>query len=82
MGEDKNRHFRVSFTDKLKVYFKGSEVTSDGGLIAVRPACLPVRQAGRQAGNLMSNWNSRLWLKNFYLTPDMEEIFNTSCPNS
>ena len=36
MGEDKNRHFRVSFTDKLKVYFKGSEVTSDGGLIAVR----------------------------------------------
>jgi len=43
MGEDKNRHFRVSFTDKLKVYFKGSEVTSDGGLIAVRPACLPVR---------------------------------------
>ena len=43
MGVDKNRHFRVSFTDKLKVYFKGSEVTSDGGLIAVRPACLPVR---------------------------------------
>jgi len=36
MGEDKNRYFRVSFTDKLKVYFKGSEVTSDGGLIAVR----------------------------------------------
>lgn len=36
MGEDKNRHFRVSFTDKLKVYFKGSEVTSDGGLIAAR----------------------------------------------
>jgi hypothetical protein len=36
MGEDKNRHFKVSFTDKLKVYFKGSEVTSDGGLIAVR----------------------------------------------
>ena len=47
MGEDKNRHFRVSFTDKLKVYFKGSEVTSDGGLIAVRPACLPVRPACR-----------------------------------
>ncbi len=36
MGEDKNRHFRVSFTDKMKVYFKGSEVTSDGGLIVVR----------------------------------------------
>jgi len=36
MGEKKNHCFRVSFTDKLKVYFKGSEVTSDGGLIAVR----------------------------------------------
>ncbi len=36
MGETKNRHFRVTFTDKLKVFFKGSEVTSDGGLIAVR----------------------------------------------
>lgn len=36
MGETKNRHFRVTFTDKLKVFFKGSEVTSDGGLIVVR----------------------------------------------
>jgi hypothetical protein len=36
MGESKNHCFRFNFTDKLKVYFKGSEVTSDGGLIAVR----------------------------------------------
>ena len=36
MGEAKNHYFRLSFTDKLKVFFKGSEITSDGGLIAVR----------------------------------------------
>ena len=36
MGETKNHYFRLSFTDKLKVFFKGSEVTSDGGLIAIR----------------------------------------------
>lgn len=36
MGENKNHYFRLNFTDKLKVHFKGSEVTSDGGLIAVR----------------------------------------------
>ena len=36
MGEAKNHCFRLSFTDKLKVFFKGSEITSDGGLIAVR----------------------------------------------
>jgi len=36
MGESKNHCFRLNFTDKLKVFFKGSEVTSDGGLIAVR----------------------------------------------
>ncbi|MDI6788808.1 MAG: IS1380 family transposase [Planctomycetota bacterium] len=36
MGENKNHYFRLSFTDKLKAYFKGSEITSNGGLIAVR----------------------------------------------
>jgi len=36
MGEKKNHYFRLNFTDKLKVHFKGSEVTSDGGLIAIR----------------------------------------------
>jgi hypothetical protein len=36
MGESKNHCFRLNFTDKLKVFFKGSEVTSDGGLIAIR----------------------------------------------
>jgi hypothetical protein len=36
MGEDKKHHFKFSFTDKVKAYFKGSEVTSDGGLVAIR----------------------------------------------
>jgi hypothetical protein len=36
MGEKKNHCFRFSFTDKLKAYVKGSEITSDGGLIIVR----------------------------------------------
>ena len=27
---------KFSFTDKVKAYFKGSEVTSDGGLVAIR----------------------------------------------
>lgn len=36
MGEKKNHGLRLSFTDKLKIHFKGSEVTSDGGLIAIR----------------------------------------------
>lgn len=36
MGEKKNHYFRFSFTDKLKAFFKGSEVTSDGGLILIR----------------------------------------------
>jgi hypothetical protein len=36
MGETKKHCFRLNFTDKLKVHFKGSEVTSDGGLIAIR----------------------------------------------
>jgi hypothetical protein len=36
MGERKNHYFRLSFTDKLKVFFKGSEITSYGGLLAVR----------------------------------------------
>jgi hypothetical protein len=36
MGEEKNSYFRVSFNQKLKVGFKGAEVTSDGGLLAIR----------------------------------------------
>ena len=36
MGETRNHYFRFSFTDKLKAFFKGSEVTSDGGLIVIR----------------------------------------------
>jgi len=36
MGEDKNSYFRVQFNSKLKVGFKGAEVTSDGGLLAIR----------------------------------------------
>ena len=36
MGETKKCEIRFSFTEKLKAYFKGAEVTSDGGLIAVR----------------------------------------------
>ena len=36
MGEKKNHCFRFNFTDKLKAYVKGSEITSDGGLIIVR----------------------------------------------
>ncbi len=36
MGEDKKRYFKFSFTDKVKAYFKGAEVTSDGGLVAIR----------------------------------------------
>lgn len=36
MGENKKRYFGFSFTDKVKAYFKGSEVTSDGGLVAIR----------------------------------------------
>ena len=36
MGEKKNHCFRFNFTDKLKAYVKGSEITSDGGLIVVR----------------------------------------------
>ena len=36
MGEEKNSYFRVTFNQKLKVGFKGAEVTSDGGLLAIR----------------------------------------------
>ena len=36
MGEAKKHCFNLSFTDKVKAYFKGSEITSDGGLIAIR----------------------------------------------
>ncbi len=36
MGETKKSEIRFSFTEKLKAYFKGAEVTSDGGLLAVR----------------------------------------------
>ena len=36
MGEEKNSYFRVSFNQKLKVGFKGAQVTSDGGLLAIR----------------------------------------------
>jgi len=36
MGESKNSYFRVGFSQKLKVGFKGAQVTSDGGLVAIR----------------------------------------------
>jgi len=37
MGESKNHCFRFNFTDKLlKAFFKGSSVTSDNSLIAIR----------------------------------------------
>lgn len=36
MGERKNSYFRVGFNQKLKVGFKGAQVTSDGGLVAIR----------------------------------------------
>lgn len=37
MGESKNKqYFRVGFNKKLRVNFKGAEVTSDGGLLAIR----------------------------------------------
>ncbi len=36
MGEKKNSYFRVRFNRKLKVGFKGAQVTSDGGLVAIR----------------------------------------------
>jgi len=36
MGEKKNHCFRFSYTDKLKAFVKGSEITSDGGLIVIR----------------------------------------------
>lgn len=42
MGEDKNHYFRLSFNHKLKAYFKGSEVTLDGGLIAIRELDKPL----------------------------------------
>ena len=36
MGETPNQPFQLSFNASLKVYFQGSRVTSDGGLILVR----------------------------------------------
>jgi hypothetical protein len=36
MGEGKKHCFKLDFTDKVKAYFKGSEITTDGGLIAIR----------------------------------------------
>ena len=36
MGEKQNRPFQLSFNSSLKIDFKGSRVTSDGGLMMVR----------------------------------------------
>ena len=36
MGESKNRCFCVEFNKKLRIHFKGAQVTSDGGLLAIR----------------------------------------------
>ena len=36
MGESKNGYFRVGFNRKLKIGFKGAQVTSDGELVAIR----------------------------------------------
>jgi hypothetical protein len=36
MGESKSSYFRAGFNQKLKVGFKGAQVTSDGGLVAIR----------------------------------------------
>jgi hypothetical protein len=36
MGEKQNQPFRLSFNASLRVDFRGSRVTSDGGLIVVR----------------------------------------------
>ena len=36
MGESKNSSFRVEFDKKLKIEFRGTQVTSDGGLVAIR----------------------------------------------
>ena len=36
MGESKNKCFSVEFNKKLRINFKGAQVTSDGGLVAIR----------------------------------------------
>jgi hypothetical protein len=36
MGENKNSCFRVGFNQKLKIGFRGTQVTSDGGLVVIR----------------------------------------------
>jgi hypothetical protein len=36
MGEKQNQPFQLLFDTSLEVYFQGSRVTSDGGLILVR----------------------------------------------
>ena len=36
MGDKQNRPFQLSFNGLLKIGFKGSRITSDGGLTLVR----------------------------------------------
>ena len=36
MGEAKKHCFKLNFADNVMAYFKGSEITSDGGLLAIR----------------------------------------------
>ena len=36
MGGSKNSYFRVGFNQKLKIGFRGTQVTSDGGLVVIR----------------------------------------------
>ena len=36
MGEAKKHCFKLNFADNVMTYFKGSEITSDGGLLAIR----------------------------------------------
>jgi len=38
VGETQNRPFQLSFNGSLRVDFQGARVTSDGGLILVRPS--------------------------------------------
>jgi hypothetical protein len=40
MGEKQNKPFQLSFNSSLKVDFRGSRVTSVGGLILVRESDL------------------------------------------
>ena len=36
MGESKKKCFCVKFNKKLRINFKGAQVTSDAGLVAIR----------------------------------------------